>query len=107
MEIDFEQEYLRELYEDGKTSDKKHRFQPQVIKQYIKTVNVLRSVPDIESLYRFNSLHYEKKKGNLKYIEAVYVNKQFRLEFSSRVEGEEPNILIICSLSELSNHYQR
>jgi len=107
MEIEFEQEYLRELYEDGKTSDRKHRFQPQVIKQYIKTVNILRSAPDIECLYRFNSLHYEKKKGNLKDIEAVYVNQQYRLEFSSRAEGVEPNITIMCSLSELSNHYQK
>lgn len=107
MEIDFEQEYLRELYEDGKASDKKHRFQPQVIRQYVKTVDILRSAPDIEFLYRLNSLHYEKKKGNLKDIEAVYVNKQYRLEFSSRIVGEEPNIITICSLSELSNHYKK
>ena len=35
MIIEFEQEYLCELYEEGKVSGKKHRFQPQVIKQYI------------------------------------------------------------------------
>lgn len=38
MIIEFEQEYLRELYEEGKASGKKHRFQPQVIKQYKKTI---------------------------------------------------------------------
>ena len=38
MTIEFEQEYLRELYEEGKVSGKKHRFQPQVIKQYIKYI---------------------------------------------------------------------
>jgi toxin HigB-1 len=107
MKIKFGKEYLRELYEDGKTSDKKYRFQPQVTRQYIKTVDILRSAPDIECLYRFNNLHYEKKKGNLRDIEAVYVNKQYRLEFSSRVEGEEPNFITICSLSELSNHYKK
>jgi proteic killer suppression protein len=31
MEITFEKEYLRELYETGKTTDKKYRFQPQII----------------------------------------------------------------------------
>jgi proteic killer suppression protein len=31
MIVTFEQEYLRELYEEGKASDKKHRFQPQIV----------------------------------------------------------------------------
>lgn len=33
MEIEFEKDYLKELYEDGKTSNKKYRFQPSVTKQ--------------------------------------------------------------------------
>ena len=37
--IGFKQDYLRELYQDGKTQDKKHRFQPQVIKGYRKAVD--------------------------------------------------------------------
>jgi proteic killer suppression protein len=98
---------LRELYEEGKTSNKKHRFQPQIIKQYIKTVDVLKNSPDTEFLYKLKSLHYEKKEGDLQGIEAVYVNNQYRLEFNSRKEGENPNIVIICSLLELSNHYKK
>ena len=31
MNVEFEKEYLAELYEKGKTNDKKHRFQPQII----------------------------------------------------------------------------
>jgi toxin HigB-1 len=107
MKIEFEKEYLRELYENGKTSDRKHRFQKQVIYQYIKTVDMLRLAPDTEFLYKFKSLHYERKKGNLKGVEAVYVNMQYRLEFSSRTEGQEPDVITICSLSELSNHYKK
>lgn len=34
MEITFEKEYLRELYEEGKASNKKYRFQPDIIKRY-------------------------------------------------------------------------
>lgn len=107
MEIEYEKEYLRELFENGKTSDRKHRFQKQVINQYIKTVNILRKAPDTEFLYKLKSLHYERKEGNLKGIEAVYVNMQYRLEFSSRTEGKEPDVITICSLSELSNHYKK
>jgi len=107
MKIEFEKEYLRELFENGKTSDRKHRFQKQLINQYIKTVNILRQAPDTDFLYKFKSLHYERKEGNLKGIEAVYVNMQYRLEFSSRKEGKEPDVITICSLSELSNHYKK
>jgi len=107
MIIEFEQAYLRELYEEGKTSNKKYRFQPQLIKQYIKTVDILRNSPNTEFLYNLKSLHYEKKVGNLKGIEAVYVNMQYRLEFKSRIEGDEPNKITICSLLELSSHYKR
>jgi proteic killer suppression protein len=107
MIIEFDQEYLRELYEEGKTSNKKYRLQPQIIKQYIKTVDILKNAPDTEFLYKFKSLHYEKKEGDLKGIEVVYVNMQYRLEFASRIEGENPNTVTICSLMELSNHYKK
>ncbi len=107
MKIEFEHEYLRELYEEGKASGKKYRFQPQVINQYIKVVNILIREPDTESLYQYNSLHYEKKEGNLQDVEAVYVNKQYRLEFRSRIEHSEPYVITICSLLDLSNHYKK
>jgi proteic killer suppression protein len=107
MEIEFEQEYLKELFTEGKTKNRKIRFQQSVIAQYIKTVNALRSAPNTEFLYRLKSLHYEKKSGNLKDIEAVWVNNQYRLEFKSRKEGNEPYIITICTLLDLSNHYKR
>ena len=34
MEIKFEKKYLQELYEFGKTTDKKYRFQPDIVKRY-------------------------------------------------------------------------
>ena len=30
MYIEFDKDYLRELFEQGRTSDKKHRYQPEV-----------------------------------------------------------------------------
>ena len=30
MIVTFDKEYLKELYESGKTNDKKHRFQPDI-----------------------------------------------------------------------------
>jgi proteic killer suppression protein len=70
-------------------------------------VDILKREPDIASLYQYKSLHYEKKEGNLQNIEAVYVNMQYRLEFRSRLEGTEPDVITIISLLELSNHYKK
>lgn len=106
MIIEFEQEYLRELYEEGKASGKKHRFQPQVIKQYKKAIERLEIADKIEDLYHVGSLNYEKLSGDKKGLESVRVNDQYRIEFKSRKEGEEPQILTICSIIDLSNHYK-
>lgn len=44
MEITFDKEYLRQLYEDGKTNDKKHRFQRQIISRYQLRIKILEKV---------------------------------------------------------------
>ncbi len=108
MKIEFEKEYLEELYTEGKAKKKKHnKFPKTVINQYIKTVNRLKSALNTEELYQIKSLNYEKKSGDLKDIEAVWVNKQYRLEFKSRETGEESEVFVICSLIDLSNHYKK
>jgi len=106
MTIEFEQVYLRELYEEGKASGKKHRFQPQVIKQYRKTLERLEYASRIEDLFLISSLNYEKLLGDKEGLESVRVNDQYRIEFKIRIEGEIPNVLTICSIIDLSNHYK-
>ena len=64
MQIEFDQEYLRELYQLGKTSDKKHRFQPQVIKGYKKAIDVLKMARRIEDLFPFKGLNFEALQGD-------------------------------------------
>ena len=104
MQIVFKQEYLSSLYYN-QTADKKHRFQPEVIKKYIKVVNILKNAKVVEDLFPFNSLNYEKLSGDKAGIESVRVNDKYRLESQTeRVEGEV--IVTVCSIFELSNHYQ-
>ena len=88
MEIRFEKEYLRELYENGQCSDKKHRFQPQIASKYRKTVDLLESTSVMED-------------GSY----SVRVNDQYRLEFKLDLISKEP-IVTLCTLTELSNHYK-
>ena len=106
MEIEFNANYLKELYEDKKSSDKRFKSNPQLVEQYIKTVNKLKSVSKIEQLYQLSSLHYEKKIGNLKGKSAVYINKQYRLIFEEIPEVEPPFEIKILSLDEISKHYE-
>lgn len=106
MEIIFEKEYLKELFYEGKTSDKKHRFQPQIIRRYIRVINVLDSVERVEDLLKFHSLNYEKLKGEKEGLESVRVNHQYRIEFKSSFKDNEKTITI-CNIIELSNHYNK
>ena len=102
MEIKFEKDYLRELFYEGKASDKKHRYQPDIVKRYVRVVNILDSVNKVEDLYRYHSLHYEILSGDKKGTESVRMNNQYRIEFkSSESEG-----ITICNIIELSNHYK-
>ena len=105
MEITFEKEYLRELYELGKTTDRKHRFQLQVITKYRKTIDILEAATNTEDLYRFNALHYEALKGDKRGIESVRVNDQYRIEFTTTEIASE-TVVTICNIIELSNHYK-
>lgn len=62
MKIIFTKEYLEELYENGKTSSKKYRFQKDIIKRYKNTIDKLKVANRIEDLYPIKSLNYEKFK---------------------------------------------
>jgi len=106
MKIEFEKEYLSELYYTGKTTDKKHRFQPQVVNGYIKCVKALINSERMEELFTYNSLRYEKLKGNKKGLSSLRINDQYRLEFREIVNSNNTIEVEICSLTDITNHYK-
>ena len=55
MVIEYDKDYLQELYDKGKCKNKKYRFQPQVVQKYQKRIDTLISATGIEDLYVFNS----------------------------------------------------
>ena len=105
MIVTFDQRYLQELYTDGKASDKKHRFPPQIVGKYIKVVNLMKQQENVLGLTRYGSLHYEKLHGNKEGLSSVRVNDQYRIEFEESLE-EGKHIATICNITELSNHYK-
>ena len=106
MKVEFEKEYLRELYDTGKTTDKKHRYQPRVVKGYAKCVKTLANAEEIEELFTYNSLCYEKLKGDKKGLSSVRINDQYRLEFRESVNSNNIPEVKICSLTDITNHYK-
>ncbi len=104
MEIFFEKEYLQQMYETGKT-DKKHRFQPQIVRKYVDIINLMKRSQDVLSLLQYNALRYEKLKGDKVGLSSVRVNNQYRIEFEERTEMGK-TVATICNITELSNHYK-
>lgn len=105
MIVCFEKEYLRDLYEKGKTTDKKHRVQPDIAKRYRERIKTLENAERIEDLFTINSLNYELLKGDKAGISSIRVNDQYRIEFAVTDNGAEP-IVSVCNIIELSNHYK-
>ena len=94
MFIEFEDKALEDLFTTGST----------IIKRYVKVVNYLRAAERIESLFLIKSLHYEKKEGNLKGVDAVWISEKYRLLF--KTSPDENGIIVNAILTEISKHYE-
>lgn len=104
MEVNFNEMYLRDLYLAGK-ADKKHRFQPQVVKMYIRVIDLMRDEDNVLGLVKYKALNYERLSGDKKGLSSVRVNDQYRIEFEEETE-EGKTVATICNITELSNHYK-
>lgn len=104
MEVRFNEDYLRDMYHTGK-SDKKHRFQPPIIKKYIRVIDLMISENNVQGLWKYNSLNYERLEGDKEGLSSVRVNDQYRIEFEEEMEKGQL-IATICNITELSNHYK-
>ena len=104
MIVTFEETYLKELFVEGKSSDKRHRYQPDIVRRYQKGVRALMSASSKESLYNLKSLNFEALIGNNSGKFSIRVNIKYKIVFTLRNSIEEP-IVTICNIEELSNHY--
>jgi proteic killer suppression protein len=107
MLIKFDKEYLEELYNNGQSGDKKHRYQPQIVRGYVKCVKYLAGARRIEDLFSIHSLNYEVLSGDKKGLSSVRINSQYRLEFTVTMEKETGEMTItVCTLIDITNHYR-
>jgi proteic killer suppression protein len=105
MEVIFDKEYLQVMYETGQCPDKKHRYQPGIIRKYGDIINLMKRTRNVMGLCQYNSLRYEKLKGDKVGLSSVRVNDQYRIEFEERTKDGEV-IATICNITDLSNHYK-
>ena len=104
MIVLFEKDYLRELYEEGKSTDKKHRMPGPVVKKYCLRVETLRNAPFIEALFPLNSLNFEALSGDKAGMYSIRIDLRYRLEFT--LQKEDDSTLTICNLQDITNHYE-
>jgi proteic killer suppression protein len=105
MDVKFEKKYLKELYVAGKCSDKKHRYQPDIVRRYAKCIFYLQKADNIEDIRRIGGLRYKMLEGDRAGISSIRVNDQYRVEFTV-TEVAEKEIVTVCNILELSNHYK-
>lgn len=103
MIIEYDKDYLRELYDSGKCKNKKYRFDASVIKKYQKRIDTLIGAKRIEDLFVFNSLNFEALSGENCF--SIRIDYHYRLIFKVRHEGNEA-VLTICTVLDITNHYQ-
>ena len=105
MNIEFENPALEELYTVGATQDRQYERLPKdIIRRFVKVVNYLKAARRLEDLFFIKSLHYEKKKGDLNGVDAVWINDQYRLLFHS--SPDETGIIVNALIFEISKHYE-
>lgn len=105
MLVTFQEEYLKELYNDGQAKDKQHRFQPHIIKKFTRIVDLMIEQKDVMGLAKYGGLHYEHLHGVKEGLSSVRVNDQYRMEFREILEGDK-TIAEVAKITELSNNYK-
>lgn len=104
MFIEYEKDFLKELYEEGTCKNEKSRFDAAVIKKYQKRMDTLMAATRMEDLFVFHSLNFEALPGR-SHCFSIRIDSHYRLEFKVRREGNGP-VVTIYVLTDRTNPYQ-
>lgn len=103
MKVIIENEYLAELYKNGKSKGKL-KFNREIELGFIKRVVQMEQAENTNTLRLLKSLHFEKRSGDLDGKYSIRVNKAFRIIFRVEKDGNNIKLQVIC-IEELNNHY--
>jgi toxin HigB-1 len=93
MQIDFEDDDLRRLYEESDFVDR--RIGPQLTKAFRRKVGVIVAAVDERDLRALRSLHFEKLVGNRAGQHSIRLNDQWRLILRFETADDGRVVIII------------
>ena len=103
MRVLFQDEYLQYIYEEGQERGKP-RYSFNVIKSFIKKINILIDVADTKQLRGFKSLRLEALSGNYKGYSSIRVNQQFRIIIKV-IETPEDATVEVIEVYDLTDYH--
>jgi proteic killer suppression protein len=101
LQIEFRTRHLRDLFEKGKS--KKYPLPQQVVKRYVRVVEMCQDAIDIYDLWKLPSLKFEKLEGSDNRFSAR-LNQKWRLEVEMNWENQQKTKALIV-VDEVSKHY--
>ncbi|MCB0953461.1 MAG: type II toxin-antitoxin system RelE/ParE family toxin [Microthrixaceae bacterium] len=93
MQIDFEDDNLRQLYEDP--DFRVARFHPDLVKAYRRKVQVIVGAESELDLRALRSLHFEKLQGSREGQHSIRLNDQWRLILRIKTQRDDKVVAII------------
>lgn len=100
MEVHFKDKALSELYETGKTKDRKYRLicrNKKLVDGYIRAVGIMYDVESTSELGAYSFLHYEKLRKDPKSSVRLVNGLVERLLFTETDNGIEVELIEIDS----------
>lgn len=98
MEITFKDEALSELYETGKTKDRKYKQlckDKKLVQGYIRAVSIMYRAETTKELREYSFLHYEKLAHDPRSSVRIVNGKVERLLFTESENGIEVELIEI------------
>ena len=106
MRVVFKSERLEEIYKQGAEVGKS-RYGKEVIKAFIRKIDILAAVANSVELAKFKSLHLEtlKKEERYKGMHSIRVNDQYRIIFKLTKEKDGTETIEIAEIHDLTDYH--
>ena len=103
MEIEFRHKELEDLYEGRPVKSKAFNSNANLIKGYIKAINMIRAASDLNMLKKIKGLNLEKLTNDPNNFSSVRIDGKYRL-IVDLVEDGDGEVRVV-GIEEITNHY--
>lgn len=104
MKVIFEKKELEYIFENGKEKGKPS-YPPEVIKGFIRKVNIILDVENTQELRMFKSLRLEELSGNYVGFHSIRVNNRYRIVLKILKEQLDKYTVEVVEISDLKDYH--